>query len=125
MSAPEPITLVEILSVHGDFDSCAELARAAVARLERVGVRSLRSVNFFTRPDSNEIGAVLEFADGRELIAHMNQISGWDEFKRLAERIKLKEMRVHGRIPLEAEAWMRQFGDDITHYGSFVAGFHR
>lgn len=125
MSACEPITLVEILSVRGDFESFAELARVAIARLEREGVRSLRSVNFFTRPEANEIGAVLEFADGRELVAHVNQISGWDEFKRLADRIKLKEMRVHGRIPAEAEAWMRQFGDDITHYGSFVAGFHR
>ncbi len=120
-----PFVLVEILEVSGDMNVFIERARVALGRLERDGVRALRSVNFFGRPASNQIGAVLEFETADALVEHTKMIGGWPEFKAFADQVKLVEARVHGRLPPEAEAFLRQFGDSIVQFETHVAGFHR
>jgi hypothetical protein len=119
------VILVEIIEVLGDFEETAERFRRLVRRVEREGVPGLRSMQFYTRPGSNELAAVIRFSDASQMQAHTDMLSTWQEFRRFAEGIRLKDMRIHGTISPQTEAWIRQFDGPIAKYGDFVGGFER
>lgn len=121
----EPVILVEILELTGSFEEFAETCNAAVRRLETEGIRSLASIQFYSDPDSTQVGAVLTFADTSEMIRHVRMITGWEEFHRLIRMVKPIEVRVHGSLPAEVEAWIRQTIAVERVFPHFVAGFVR
>ena len=52
-------------------------------------------------------------------------ISSWPEFARFASMMKLVEMRVHGKLTPEVQAWMSQFKGTFSMYEQQLAGFRR
>lgn len=119
------VTLVEILEVLGPFDDVAAQVAVVLKRLEAEGVPGLASMQFYADKSKNELGAIITFRDPADMIAHTKMISGWDDFKRFASMTRLKDMRIHGVITPEVEAWVRQFDGPLAKYESFVAGFVR
>ncbi len=97
----------------------------ALARLERDGIPALRAVNFWVRPQDAEVSAVLEFSDAGRMLEHMQMVGSWPEFEAIVPMIRLLEMRVHGPLPPECEAWIRRFGDAIVRYDDRLGGFRR
>ena len=127
MSLPidERVTLVEILELTGTLEEFTEAARAAVRRLEAEGIRSLLSVQFYSQPESTEVGAVLIFADPGEMIRHIRMITGWEEFHRLITTVKPIDVRVHGKLDPEVEKWLGQMKIVPKTFAHHVAGFAR
>ena len=89
------------------------------------GVRALRSMQFYTNEAKTELGAIITFASAAELLTHVKMISDWEEFRRFASMIKLVDMRVHGRLTPEVEAWIRQFNGPLKKLEHPVVGFVR
>jgi hypothetical protein len=96
-----------------------------LGRLEREGVPGLRSMHFYTRPESNELAAVIRFSDPSQIQAHTDLLSRWGEFQRFGASIRLREMRAHGSISAEVQAWIAKFGGTVAKYEQLVGGFER
>lgn len=124
--ATQYVTLVEVLERIVPFEEFQEVVGAALGRLEAEGVRELVSVNFYGSPDSTEVGAILIFSDGERMLDHMGMVSSWEEFKRFFGAVKPLDVRVYGRLPAEAGAWISQFGDIVSRkFEHHTAGFVR
>ena len=124
-AARERITLVEVLERTAPFPVFTATLQAAVQRLESEGVSSLLSIQFHARPDDTEVGAVITFADSRQVMEHIRRISGWPEFKALLGVAKPVDVRVYGRLGEEAQAWLRTMNVVSKVFESPVAGFVR
>ncbi|CAM4393559.1 hypothetical protein [Corallococcus exiguus] len=124
-AARERITLVEVLERTAPFPVFTATLQAAVQRLESEGVSSLLSIQFHARPDDTEVGAVITFADSRQVMEHIRRISGWPEFKALLGVAKPVDVRVYGRLGEEAHAWLRTMNVVSKVFESPVAGFVR
>ncbi|RKI13515.1 hypothetical protein D7Y15_16630 [Corallococcus sp. AB030] len=124
-AARERITLVEVLERTAPFPVFNATLQAAVQRLETEGVSSLLSIQFHARPDDTEVGAVIAFADSRQVMEHIRRISGWPEFKALLGVAKPVDVRVYGRLSEEAQAWLRTMNVVSKVFESPVAGFVR
>ena len=107
-------TLVEVLERTVPFEEFEEVIRAALGRLEAEGVKELVSINFYGSPDSTEVGAILIFSDGERVLEHMGMVSSWEEFRRFFGTVKPLDVRVYGKLPAEAGAWISQFGDVVS-----------
>ena len=112
--AEQYVTLVEVLELTVPYEEFEEAVRAAMGRLEAEGVRELVSVNFYGGPGSVEVGAILVFSDRERMIDHIEMISSWEEFGRFFATVKPLDVRVYGRLGVEAEAWISQFGDIVS-----------
>jgi hypothetical protein len=123
--ADDSVTLVEILDVPGSFDEARQLIQAGVARLEREGVPGLASMNFYEDAAAKELAAVITFSNSSEILAHTRMISGWPEFQRFATLIRVKDMRIHGRVSAEVRAWLDQFQGPRRLFETHLAGFSR
>jgi hypothetical protein len=121
----QDLILVEILDVTGDFAEVSATVPLLLRRIEREGVPGLRSMHFYTRPDSNELAAVIRFSDPRQIQAHTDLLSKWEEFQRFGAAIRLREMRVHGSISAEVQAWIAKFGGTVAKYEQLVGAFER
>ncbi|RKH90677.1 hypothetical protein D7Y21_05475 [Corallococcus sp. AB045] len=124
-AARERITLVEVLERTAPFPVFTATLQAAVQRLETEGVSSLLSIQFHARPDDTEVGAVITFADSRQVMEHIRRISGWPEFKALLGVAKPVDVRVYGLLGEEAHAWLRTMNVVSKVFESPVAGFVR
>ncbi|NMO21308.1 hypothetical protein HPC49_47295 [Pyxidicoccus fallax] len=125
LPACDRITLVEVLQRTAPFDTFLSVIRAAVRRLEIEGVSGLVGVRFYARPDDSEVGAVITFADSSQVMDHIHMISGWPEFQALLGVVKPLEVRVHGRLGAEAQAWVRSMNVELKTFEDCVAGFMR
>ncbi|RKH09824.1 hypothetical protein D7Y13_40300 [Corallococcus praedator] len=123
--ARERITLVEVLELTAPFSVFESIIQAAARRLEREGVRGLVGLRFYARPDSTEVGAVVTFADARQVMEHIHMISGWPEFKALLGVAKPVDVRVYGRLGEEAHAWLKTMNVVSKVFETPVAGFVR
>jgi hypothetical protein len=121
----EYVTLVEVLERTRSFEDFSMIAEAAVRRLESEGVRALVSVQFYANPDSTEVGAILTFADRAAMMQHINMITAWEEFEQFFSSVKPLDVRVYGRLSVEAEAWVRQFNVVSKTFENHVTGFVR
>ena len=121
----DSVTLVEILDVPGSFDEARQLVQTCVARLEREGVPGLASMKFYEDAAAKELAAVITFSDSAEILAHTRMIAGWPEFQRFATLLRLKDMRIHGRVSAEVRAWLDQFPDPRRLFEMHLAGFSR
>jgi hypothetical protein len=120
-----PLTLVEVLTLRVPYEDFAAALGAALRRLEAEGLRQLVSAQFFLDSGNDEVGAVLSFSDHHRVIEHMHQIAEWPEFQAFAHTVRLKDMRVFGRLGPEAEAWISAYGEPGRHFERHVAGFLR
>ncbi len=123
--ASEHVTLVEVLELTRPFEEFAAAVQVFVRRLEAEGIRTLMTLQFYFDPGSTEVGAVLTFADRRQIMQHINMITAWDEFKQFVGTIKPIDVRVYGKLSAEAEAWVRQFNAMSKTFERHVAGFVR
>lgn len=121
----DSVTLVEILEVSGSFDEARQLIRSCVERLEREGVPGLASMRFYEDAETKELAAVITFADARDILAHTRMISSWPEFERFATLIRLKDMRIHGRVSEEVRSWLDRFQGPRRVFDTRLAGFSR
>ena len=127
MKAPagEQVTLVEVLELTRPFEEFAEAIRAAARRLEAEGIEELVTLQFYAAPGSTEVGAILTFTDRDRILEHIGMITGWEEFERFFGTVKPIDVRVYGKLSVEAEAWVRQFGVVSKTFEEHVAGFVR
>jgi hypothetical protein len=123
--ASEHVTLVEILQLTRPFEEFAHAVRAAARRLETEGVEALVTLQFYATPASTEVGAILTFADRDQIMEHIEMITGWEEFERFFATVKPLDVRVYGKLSVEAEVWVRQFGVVSKTFQEHVAGFVR
>jgi hypothetical protein len=123
--ASEHVTLVEILELTRPFEEFAHAVRAAARRLETEGVEALVTLQFYATPGSTEVGAILTFADRDQVMEHIEMITGWEEFERFFATVKPLDVRVYGKLSVEAEVWVRQFGVVSKTFQEHVAGFVR
>src|SRR5918994_4376285 len=121
--ASEHVTLVEILELTRPFEEFAHAVRAAARRLETEGVEALVTLQFYATPASTEVGAILTFADRDQIMEHIEMITGWEEFERFFATVKPLDVRVYGKLSVEAEVWVRQFGVVSKTFQEHVAGF--
>jgi hypothetical protein len=124
-TANEYVTLVEVLEITRPFEEFAAAATAATRRLECEGIRALVSIQFYAHPGSNEVGALLTFADRSRVIEHINLITQWDEFKQFFGMVKPLDVRVYGQLSADGEAWIRQFDVMSKTFAQHVTGFVR
>jgi hypothetical protein len=123
--ASDYVTLAEVLQLTRPFAEFEAAARALAQRLEVEGVRGLKLLQLSANPGSTEVGVVLCFSNGGELLQHVEMLKSWDEFKQFAGTVKLETMRVYGKLPPAVQDWMRQFQGDIKRFETSVAGFVR
>jgi hypothetical protein len=123
--ASEHVTLVEVLQLTRPFEEFAHAVRAAARRLETEGVEALVTLQFYATPGSTEVGAILTFADRDQIMEHIEMITGWEEFERFFATVKPLDVRVYGKLSVEAEVWVRQFGVVSKTFEEHVAGFVR
>jgi hypothetical protein len=123
--ASEHVTLVEVLQLARPFEEFAAAIQAAARRLETEGIEALVTLQFYADPRSDEIGAILTFADRSRIMEHINMITAWEEFERFFSTVKPIDVWVHGKLSLEGEAWVRQFNVVSKTFEEHVAGFVR
>lgn len=124
-TAPDAVTLVEILDITTSYDEVAPLVDMLLRRLERDGVPGLASMAFYAGPKRDQLAAVITFSDPTQMVAHTKLISSWSEFTTFAARTKLVEMRIHGVVGDDVRAWMAQFEGSVAVYEQQVASFYR
>jgi hypothetical protein len=61
--ASESVTLVEVLEIIRPFEEFEAIARATLRRLEVEGVKALVRMQFYLRPGSTEVSAVITFSN--------------------------------------------------------------
>jgi hypothetical protein len=86
--ASEHVTLVEVLQLARPFEEFAAVIQAAARRLETEGIEALVTLQFYADPRSDEIGAILTFADRSRIMEHINMITAWEEFERFSSMVK-------------------------------------
>lgn len=123
--ASDYVTLVEAFELTVPPEEAFPLMRGLIARLEKEGVPSLVSMQFYTSDVPNQIGAVIRFSSSDQMIEHMSMISSWPEFERFATLFKLIDMKVFGTLVPEAEAWIRKFQGPLRKHDALIAGFIR
>ena len=123
--AGQYVTLVEVLELTVPFEEFAQAVGAATRRLEAEGIRELVTVHFYGNPGSTEVGAILTFSDRERMIEHIRMISKWEEFRRFFACVKPLDVRVYGKLSVEAEAWIGQFDVLSKKFEHHVAGFVR
>lgn len=123
--AGDRITLVEVLELKSSYETFLAVIRAATKRLEAEGVRGLVGARFYATPGSSQVGAVITFAGPDQVMEHIRMISGWPEFKALLDVMTPIDVRVYGRLPAEALAWIRTMNVVSGTFEHFVAGFVR
>jgi hypothetical protein len=79
--------------------------------LEREGVGGLFAMQFYADRAANELSAVVTFSEPLDMPAHVEMISSWPEFASFAQSIRIKDMRIHGQLSPDMEAWIRKFQD--------------
>ena len=67
----------------------------------------------------------MTFANSEAFRHHIRLVGAWEEFHAFAAAVRLVDIRVYGELPLEAEAWVRQFGEVGQTFRHHVAGFVR
>ena len=123
--AGQYVTLVEVLELTVSFEEFAQAVGAATRRLETEGVRELVTVHFYGNPGSTQVGAILTFSDREQMIEHIELISKWEEFERFFACVRPLDVRVYGKLSVEAEAWIGQFDVLSKKFEHHVAGFVR
>ena len=123
--AGQYVTLVEVLELTVPFEEFAQAVGAATRRLETEGVRELVTVHFYGNPGSTQVGAILTFSDREQMIEHIELISKWEEFERFFACVRPLDVRVYGKLSVEAEAWIGQFDVLSKKFEHHVAGFVR
>ena len=123
--AADYVTLVEVLELLGPFEEFAAAVGAMVQRVEAEGVRELVNVRFYGDAGSSEVGVILTFSDRGRMIDHMNMVGGWEEFRAFGRLVRLADVRVYGRLSVEAEAWIGAWGTPSRKFEHYVAGFVR
>ena len=123
--AGQYVTLVEVLELTVPFEEFAQAVGAATHRLEAEGIRELVTVHFYGNPGSTEVGAILTFSDREQMIEHIELISKWEEFERFFACVKPLDVRVYGKLSVEAETWIGQFDVLSKKFEHHVAGFVR
>jgi hypothetical protein len=88
-------------------------------------VRELVTVHFYGNLRSTEVGAILTFSDRERMIEHIEMISKWEEFERFFACVRPLDVRVYGKLSVEAEAWIGQFDVLSKKFEHHVAGFVR
>jgi hypothetical protein len=68
--ASEHVTLVEALQLTRPFEEFTAAIQAAARRLEAEGIEALATLQFYADPESDEIGAILTFADRSRIMEH-------------------------------------------------------
>lgn len=119
------VTLVEILELKGSFDEFAALSQVLVRRLEAEGIAELVGVHFYATPSDNEIGGLISFADYRQVVHHINMLSGWQEFKQLLSLVRLIDMRIYGPLTDESKAFLQTMNGISKQFATPLAGFVR
>jgi D-mannonate dehydratase len=123
--ASEHVTLVEILELTRPFEEFAAAVRAAARRLEAEGIKELVTMQFYAGPGSTEVGAILTFADRSRIMEHIDMITAWEEFEWFFGTVKPVDVRVYGKLNVEAEEWVRKFDVVSKTFEEHVAGFAR
>ena len=123
--ASEHVTLVEALQLTRPFEEFTAAIQAAARRLEAEGIEALVTLQFYADPGSDEIGAILTFADRSRIMEHINMIMAWEEFERFFSTVKPIDVRVYGKLSPEGEEWVRQFDVVSKTFEEHVAGFVR
>ena len=101
--ASEHVTLVEALQLTRPFEEFTAAIQAAARRLEAEGIEALVTLQFYADPGSDEIGAILTFADRSRIMEHINMIMAWEEFERFFSTVKPIDVRVYGKLSPEGE----------------------
>ncbi len=125
---PQPseyVTLVEVMELTSTFEEFTTAITAAAARLEAEGVEQLVNLQFYAAPGSKEVGAILTFSDRTRIMEHIDMITKWKEFERFFATVRPIDVRVYGRLSMEAERWAGQFGVVSKNFEDHVAGFVR
>jgi hypothetical protein len=123
--ASEHVTLVEVLELTRPFEEFAAAVRAAARRLEAEGIEELVTLQFYADTESTEVGAILTFTDRDRMMKHIDMITGWGEFDRFFATVKPLDVRVYGKLSVEAQEWVGQFGVVSKTFEDSVAGFVR
>lgn len=123
--ADEYVTLVEVLELTRPYEEFEAAARAAAHRLETEGIQALVTLQFYARPGSKEVGAILTFSDRNRMMQHINMITAWDEFRQFFRTIRPIDVRIYGRLTPDVEAWIGQFNVVRKMFDHHVTGFVR
>jgi hypothetical protein len=118
-----PVVLIEVLRLKAGIQEYTPVAQAMAARIEREGISTLTFVQQYARAGSEEITAVLVFADARDMMKHVEMVETWSEFHALVAMIEVISARVLGTLPEEAKRWLRKFASQSEHFDVHVAGF--
>ena len=121
----EHLTLVEVLELTHPFEEFAAAVQAAARPLEVEGIKELLPLQFYADPASTEVGAILTFTDRDRMMKHIDMITGWGEFDRFFVTVKPLEVRVYGKLSVEAQEWVGQFGVVSKTFEDSVDGFVR
>ena len=119
------VTLVEVVELIRPFEEFAAAAEAGVRRLEAEGIASLIRIQFYVNPGSTEAGAILTFADPAEIVTHINRVKDWPEFHALVRTVKPRNALVYGKLPHEADEWLRNAFPILQKFETHLAGFVR
>jgi hypothetical protein len=125
LEAGRYVTLVEVLELTVPYEEFSEAVGAAARRLEAEGVRELVALHFYGSQESTEVGTILTFSDRERMIEHIELISKWEEFERFFACVRPLDVRVYGKLSVEAEAWIGQFDVLSKKFEHHVAGFVR
>ncbi len=119
------VTLVEVLELTRPFEEFEAAIQAAAQRLEAQGIGELVTLQFYKHPGSTEAGAILTFANRDRIMEHIAMITTWEEFERFFATVKPLDVRVYGKLSVEAEEWVGQFDVMSKTFEEHVAGFVR
>ena len=119
------VTLVEVLKLIRPYEEFVAVIEAAVRRLEVEGIAELVTLQFYADANSMEAGAILTFTDRNRIMAHINMITGWEEFAQLLKVVMPVDVRVYGQLGEEAKAWIQGFGVVSKMFEQHVVGFVR
>jgi hypothetical protein len=125
LEAGRYVTLVEVLELTVPYEEFSEAVGAAARRLEAEGVRELVALHFYGSQESTEVGTILTFSDRERMIEHIELISKWEEFERFFACVRPLDVRVYGKLSVEAETWIGQFDVLSKKFEHHVAGFVR
>jgi hypothetical protein len=119
------VVLVEAFDLKCPLEEFHALVERVMRRLDAEGVDALVSMHFYAAGPEGPVGAVITFANATQMMEHVRMISAWDDFKRFGEMITLTDMRIHGRLTADVEAWIRGWNGPVTKLETYVAGFAR
>ena len=124
-TARNHVTLVEVLDLTGTFAEFAAVGQSLARRLEAEGIAELVAAQFYAGSHATEVGALITFADYRQVPRHIAMIKGWDEFTQLLGLTKLIDMRIYGPLGEEGLAFLQTMKGVSKLFATPVAGFVR